>query len=107
MSGLLAPAVAAGAAVAVLGFAGKIMSAEGGFDIPAGVNPLTQLHAREMVLPASLADQVRAMSGSPATAPPINITIQAVDAGSVRKLLLREGGAIADALKTQLRGFKG
>ena len=38
-----------------------LASAAGGFDIPAGVNPLTQLHAREMVLPARLANPMRAM----------------------------------------------
>jgi hypothetical protein len=37
-------------------------SASGGFDIPAGQNPITQLHAREMVLPASLADPIRDMA---------------------------------------------
>jgi hypothetical protein len=29
--------------------------AEQGYDVPMGVNPITQLHAREMVLPANLA----------------------------------------------------
>jgi hypothetical protein len=37
-------------------------SAAGGYDIPAGQNPVTQLHAREMVLPAALADGVRNMT---------------------------------------------
>jgi hypothetical protein len=32
---------------------------EGGYDIPSGVNPITQLHQNEMVLPAALADRVR------------------------------------------------
>lgn len=38
-------------------------SAEGGFDIPAGVNPLTQLHEKEMVLPAEHAETIRSMGG--------------------------------------------
>lgn len=38
-----------------------LASAAGGFDIPSGVNPLTQLHAQEMVLPARLANPMRAM----------------------------------------------
>jgi hypothetical protein len=38
--------------------------AEQGYDVPAGINPLTQLHAREMVLPANLADTVRDMAAS-------------------------------------------
>jgi hypothetical protein len=36
--------------------------AEKGFNIPSGINPMTQLHAREMVLPATLADTVRNMA---------------------------------------------
>ena len=39
-----------------------IASAEGGYDIPAGVNPMTQLHEREMVLPKEQADVVRNMA---------------------------------------------
>lgn len=59
---ILAP-VAAGVALAgVLALGGKIASAEGGYDIPSNVNPLTQLHKREMVLPAPLADAVRGMA---------------------------------------------
>jgi hypothetical protein len=49
-------------------------SAAGGFDVPTGQNPVTQLHAREMVLPQSLADPIRDMAsgkrGGPATAIP-------------------------------------
>ena len=40
----------------------RIPSARGGWDIPAGINPLTQLHEREMVLPAAQADAVRQMA---------------------------------------------
>lgn len=39
-----------------------LASAAGGFDIPSGINPLTQLHAQEMVLPAPLANSVREMT---------------------------------------------
>jgi hypothetical protein len=37
----------------------RIPSAAGGYDIPSGVNPMTQLHENEMVLPAHLADPLR------------------------------------------------
>ena len=37
-------------------------SAAGGYDIPAGVNPVVQTHAREMILPEHLADVVRNMA---------------------------------------------
>lgn len=38
-------------------------SAEGGYDIPAGVNPMTQLHEKEMVLPRQQADVIRGLAG--------------------------------------------
>ena len=34
-------------------------SAEGGYDIPGGVNPMTQLHEKEMVLPRAQANVIR------------------------------------------------
>ena len=37
-------------------------SARGGYDIPKGVNPLTQLHEREMVLPAEHAEVIRKLA---------------------------------------------
>lgn len=62
---VLAP-IAAGVAFAGVIAAGRaIASAEGGYDIPHGVNPVTQLHQDEMVLPAPVANTVRsAMNGS-------------------------------------------
>lgn len=59
----LAAMAAVFAAVSALGGGGK-KSAAGGYDIPAGVNPLTQLHAEEMVLPKPLANAVRKMAAS-------------------------------------------
>jgi len=39
------------------------MSAAKGYDVPAGVNPTTQLHQREMVLPEKYADVIRGLDG--------------------------------------------
>lgn len=39
-----------------------IASAEGGYDIPAGTNPVTQLHEKEMVLPKAQADVIRGLA---------------------------------------------
>lgn len=55
---MTAPAFGLEMAAAAAAFA-PAASAAGGFDIPAGVNPVTQLHAKEMVLPADLSDVVR------------------------------------------------
>jgi hypothetical protein len=48
----LAPIAAGVALASVLALGGRIASAEGGYDIPHGLNPITQLHQDEMVLPA-------------------------------------------------------
>jgi hypothetical protein len=53
-------AAAAKAMVANLeALTGPLLSAAGGFDIPTGDNPLVRLHAREMVLPAEIANPLR------------------------------------------------
>jgi hypothetical protein len=44
----------------VLGL-GATAAAAGGFDIPSNINPITQLHRDEMVLPADLANGIRSM----------------------------------------------
>ena len=59
----LALAALAAVFAAVIGMQSSIPSARNGFDIPSGLNPLTQLHEREMVLPQEQADQVRNMTG--------------------------------------------
>ncbi len=56
---VLAPAMAAAAAGMVLGFIGRIAKASGGFDVPSGTAPITQLHSEEMVLPAHIANPLR------------------------------------------------
>ena len=42
-------------------------SAAGGYDIPSGENPLTQLHEKEMVLPAQYADVIRGLANNGST----------------------------------------
>jgi hypothetical protein len=53
-----APAFGAAMAATAASY-GALASASGGFDIPAGMNPLTQLHQKEMVLPAHIAEPLR------------------------------------------------
>ena len=60
----------------VAGMAIADASAEGGYDIPAGTNPMTQLHEREMVLPKAQADVIRGLaSGGGASGSGDKITI--------------------------------
>ena len=98
----LAPAAAAVAYAGVMAFS----SAEGGYDIPANVNPITQLHAKEMVLPAQHADTIRAMGDNAAAnraGSPVNFHIQTMDATGVLNTLMANKGAVAKALKAHAR----
>lgn len=48
----------------VAGMAIAEVSAEGGYDIPAGKNPMAQLHEKEMVLPKAQADVIRGLAAN-------------------------------------------
>lgn len=102
----LAPAMAAAALATVIGFGGRIASAAGGYDIPPGINPMTQLHAREMVLPASLADRVRGMTdggGSARGGDTYHVTIHALDGASVERVLRANPAAVAAGVQGAVR----
>jgi len=105
------PFLAAGAMAAtfaaVMAMGSRVPSAAGGFDIPKGVNPLTQLHEREMVLPARHADVIRAMAdggGGAGGGDTHQWNISALDARSFEGFL-RNGGAdkVVDALAERRR----
>jgi len=107
---IVGPAMAAAAFVGVmamvLGATKLIKSASGGFDIPSGVNPMTQLHQEEMVLPASIANPLREnLAGGGGMGGATTINISAVDAKGVKDLFMSHGGALVDALKKQNRQF--
>lgn len=72
-----------------------IASAEGGYDIPAGVNPVTQLHEKEMVLPKAQAEVIRglAANGGARGGAGINVTFSPnynIDARSDREQVRRD-----------------
>lgn len=103
-------AIAAMAAIfaAVMGMKSKsgssTPSAAGGFDIPSGVNPLTQLHEKEMVLPKEQADAVRNMTDSNR---PVSLSVMAMDGDSVRRVLMGNPDALYEAMKQLARrGYK-
>jgi len=75
---VIGPALAA-ASGAVPALGGSIPSAARGWDIPAGVNPLAQLHEREMLLPAGSAEVIRDLSeqGGAGRATTLNVEIKA------------------------------
>ena len=78
---------------AVLGLGSSIGSAENGWDIPAGVNPVAQLHQREMVLPAEQADVIRGMAGGGGGGGH-TFHIHAMDAQSFESFLRQNTGAL-------------
>ncbi len=71
-------------------FSGATYSAAGGFDIPSGLNPVTQLHEEEMVLPSeyanvirdmasiSLAQRVQSQGSSSGSSPNVTVNVQGV-----------------------------
>jgi hypothetical protein len=101
---MLAPEAGAAAYGAAMAYAPQA-SAEGGFDIPAGMNPMTQLHQKEMVLPAKHADVIRDMADNGGGGGDTHLHVHAVDAHSVRRLFQDNGSALVDVLKKQNRNF--
>jgi hypothetical protein len=99
----MAAGVFASTMAMILG-AKSLISAEGGFDIPAGVNPMAQLHEREMVLPASQADAIRNMaSGGGSGAANVSFNVSAIDADGVKRFFSQHKGAIAQTIKDSFR----
>lgn len=90
---VLAPTVAFATLAAVTALGSGIKSAAGGYDIPAGVNPLTQLHAQEMVLPKEHADAIRRMTGGGGD----TYNIYAMDSRSFEEFAMRNKGTVARA----------
>jgi hypothetical protein len=107
----MAPGVGAATFASAMSFMPAV-AAEGGFDIPAGVFPVTQLHEREMVLPAPLAERVRDMTGGGGGGDTIHVNIggiHALDGASVERVLLDNQGPLAKAIQRAHRDgrFKG
>ena len=96
----LAPAVAAGVFAAIAALVSKVFSAEGGFDIPAGINPVTQLHEREMVLPRAQADAVRQMAkGGTGGGGNITINVSAIDTKGFESWIRANAHTMAPGLR--------
>jgi hypothetical protein len=92
--------VALGVTAAAVGVGASMMSAAGGYDIPAGLNPMTQLHAQEMVLPAELANRVRGMAGGPGGSGSVvhNHYIYAMDSQSFNEFAKRNPEAFGNGM---------
>lgn len=97
---MIAPAAGAAASAAAMAYA-PLAAAEQGFDIPAGMNPITQLHQKEMVLPEEHAETLRDMAGNGGGTPRIEYHDHT---GTLSRQAIRENVKhIADALKDYAR----
>lgn len=105
----LAPAAAAVAFAGVMAF-----SAEGGYDVPGGGGGgmdgrggmMGIVHPGEMILPRQLADTVRngaANQNTPGGGGGLNVTINAMDSQSVRRLFMDNKGHLAEAVRKYAR----
>lgn len=98
------PELAVAAAEAMKGFliseTTPLLSAAGGFDIPSGINPVVQTHAREMILPAELADAVRGMAGGGGGGG-VTINVNAIDGQSVKNFV--SGAEFRRAVREAIR----
>lgn len=96
---------------AVSQMSGKIKSASRGYSIPKGVNPLTQLHEEEMVLPSEHANAIRRLTqgegGGQSQQVTNNYHVQAWDSRDVGRFLNDNKRHIAQALASAKRdGYK-
>lgn len=107
-------ALAAMAAVfaAVMALGGKRKSAAGGFDIPKGLNPLTQLHEEEMVLPQKYANVIRGFAGGDGGAVPpaptsgdVHMHVHTQSVREFRDFLKSNSHALAPGLRQLARNF--
>lgn len=113
---VLALAAMASVFAGVMGMSANVPSAAQGFDIPSGINPMTQLHEKEMVLPAKHADVIRRMadgesgasantSGEQSVVVNQTFNIQALDGPSVRGVLMDHQRDLIDVIRNAQREF--
>lgn len=99
----LAPEAAAAAFAGAMSFAPSA-SAAGGYDIPAGLNPIVQTHAREMILPAKHADVIRSLADGGGTSGVGHVVNYHDHSGKLTDSdIRRKAKVIADVLKDQMR----
>lgn len=103
---IVGPAMAPGAAAAAyaegMAWQGALLAAAGGFDVPHGVNPITQLHQEEMVLPANIANPLReAVEGGGMGGDAYHF--HALDVKSVRDFVMGNRAVFAEAAQRHAR----
>ena len=101
----MAPEVAAATFAATASWTAALAAARG-FDVPRGMNPITQLHQEEMVLPAHLANPLREQlteGGGMGGGNTYQINIKALDGKDVYSVLSRNSAGVARMLRELAR----
>lgn len=108
----LALAAMASTFAAISSFGMTMASASQGYDIPKGLNPLTQLHEEEMVLPQKYANVIRGFAASgqssdsaPSDGGAVNVHINTMDVKGVRDWLKSNPDALAPAMRRAARNY--
>ena len=104
----MAAPVAASTFAATQAWVGAALSAARGYDIPRGVNPITQLHQEEMVLPAHLANLLREQlteGGGMGGDAHLHVHAAYLDRRALERMFSDNGPALAKALREQVRNF--
>jgi len=90
-----------------------LKSAAGGYEIPSGVNPVTQLHQDEMVLPADLSSGLKNIirSGQTGDGPGgsggthVHMHVNTLDAKGVKSFMKANKAAVASAAVAHVRNM--
>lgn len=102
----MVPAVFAATMGMIKGATSSIPSAAGGFDIPSGLNPITQLHEREMVLPAKYADAIRGMAaGGSSGGGDIHMHVHTQSTQDFAQFIARNSHTLGPAVRRMGRNF--
>jgi len=108
----LAPEAAAIAFAGASSYGASVFSASQGFDIPRGMNPMTQLHEEEMVIPAKYANGLRDMINSSAgqsgsgDAFHLHLSAAYMDRQGISRFFMDNNKHVVSALKQAVRDGK-
>jgi hypothetical protein len=107
---ILAPIAAAATFAVVAGYAASVSSAKGGmWEVPG--DQMAQIHKKESILPANIAEPMRAFfsgqgggasgGGGGGGGDHYNFTVRAIDAKGVEQFFKKHGRGIAESLRVQ------
>lgn len=85
---------------------GMIVSAAGGYQVPAGLSPIARLHEQEMVLPREKSMKLDALLDGGMGGRGTSFVVNAMDAQSVSRFFQANGRELARTLRAQARKFR-